>query len=763
MPERKPYEVDPAAWPQPVDMDKLLSDLCGAFKRYVVLPSHADVVLSLWTIATYAHHFRLTEYAPRVIIKSPDAVSGKSRLLRLLAYLVSRPYEAVDPTAASIYYTVDEHRPTLLFDENEHCALPQKGPLIGVLNSGHAPNGHVPRRINGVTREFATFAFAAIAGIGDLPRTLETRAYIIWMLRKLADEQVDRLDMRRAPPELYALRQQMYRWVGDHAAEIEVADPDTGDLQDRDADSARILLTIADAAGGEWPRRAREAIMALVSENKEISESALLLSDIAAIFNDPVNPVHDFISSDDLVAALGRIEDHDWSLSKKMLANLLKPYRVRPKPVRTPTGTPRGYRRIWFRDAWARYLNIDATSATNETPPVSGVSLVADTTEAPASPTPPPNSGATSATSETQRKRVRKPPPRSALPSEQYKSGDRVWLRFRQHDRQLAEIVAATKRGRFKVRKLNTKTEEWHDSRLPIMAAQIIGFATDVTTLHDRRAAASSKPNGVVHDTEGSGLAGRKYIYAPPGQAGEYAPLTCNPYRGCGHKCAYCYVPHVIHMKRAEFDAGAVDRDDFLKHLIADAERYQRAGITEQVMLSFTSDPYHPGDTTLTRATLEVLRDHGLGFCTLSKGGTRALRDIDLFRPDRDAYAATLTSLDAEFSRKWEKDAALPADRIETLRTFHDRGIFTWVSLEPTLDVDASLAIVEATHSFVDLFKVGRVNYVGGLTKATDWRDYTLRMIDLLGRLRAQHYIKKDLQAYLPAGYPNPLRVPQHH
>lgn len=68
-------------------------------------------------------------------------------------------------------------------------------------------------------------------------------------------------------------------------------------------------------------------------------------------------------------------------------------------------------------------------------------------------------------------------------------------------------------------------------------------------------------------------------------------------------------------------------------------------------MLSSTTDPYHPGDTTLTRQALEVLLAHGLGTCTLTKGGTRALRDLDLFRPDRDAFASTLTSLDDEFSR----------------------------------------------------------------------------------------------------------------
>lgn len=264
-------------------------------------------------------------------------------------------------------------------------------------------------------------------------------------------------------------------------------------------------------------------------------------------------------------------------------------------------------------------------------------------------------------------------------------------------------------------------------------------------------------------ESENIALAGCSYIYAPAGQAGEYAPLAANPYRGCGHGCKYCYVPLMLKMKRPVFDAGATLRPTFMKGLRRDAAKYQAAGITAQVLLSFTSDPYHLGDTAPTRDTLEILRDHGLAFCTLSKGGTRALRDLDLFRPDRDAYAATLTSLDDTFSLKWEPYAALPGDRIATVRRFHEAGIFTWVSMEPTLDIDASLAVIRATHEFVDLFKVGRANYCGALTKTTDWRDYTLRAVDLMRQLGKAHYIKADLQPFLPEGYHNPLRVPQHH
>lgn len=251
-------------------------------------------------------------------------------------------------------------------------------------------------------------------------------------------------------------------------------------------------------------------------------------------------------------------------------------------------------------------------------------------------------------------------------------------------------------------------------------------------------------------------------IYKPKGQAGEYAPWALNPYRGCGNGCNYCYVPLVTHQKREEFDAGNMPRKDFLKILEREAVKYEAVGFKGQVMLSFTTDPWPPGDSTLTRQTLECLVAHKIPFCTLTKGGTRAFRDIDLFRKECDAFASTLTSLDDSFSLKWERKAALPGDRIKALRTFHRRGIYTWVSLEPTIDCDSSIAVLKRTHEFVDLFKIGRVNYLP-ITRTTDWKAYTERMMEVCGTLGVTAYFKKDLQPYLPAGYENVLRREQHH
>jgi DNA repair photolyase len=225
---------------------------------------------------------------------------------------------------------------------------------------------------------------------------------------------------------------------------------------------------------------------------------------------------------------------------------------------------------------------------------------------------------------------------------------------------------------------------------------------------------------------DGVSLKGCNYIYASGGQAGEYAPLTVNPYDGCGHRCVYCYVPRARHITREQFDAGAKNREDFPRKSRKDAAHYQAAGITEQCLISFTSDPYHPFDTSLTRA-------------------------------------ATLTTLDDALSLKFEQDAPLPADRIAALKAFHKAGIFVWVSLEPVLNIEHSLAIIEATHEFVDLYKCGRANNMGAITKETDWDRYTGRLVETLTRLGKQHYVKRDLQRFLPPGYVNPMRVPQHH
>jgi len=246
-------------------------------------------------------------------------------------------------------------------------------------------------------------------------------------------------------------------------------------------------------------------------------------------------------------------------------------------------------------------------------------------------------------------------------------------------------------------------------------------------------------------------------LYTPRGRAREYAPLSVNVYSGCSHGCSYCYAPSAVRRKREDFHAYPRLRKKLLHRLELDCKRSPGHG--QRVLLSFTTDPYQPLDIKhhITRDAIIILHNYNYNVQILTKGGTRSLRDIDLFT-DRDAFATTMTLTSDEHSRKWEPGAALPGDRIYAIHAFHEAGIPTWVSLEPVLNPDSALTIIRQTHRFVDLFKIGKLNH-HPLSRRIDWADFVVRAIGLCESLNQSYYIKDDLATYLSGGALGPYHT----
>jgi DNA repair photolyase len=103
-----------------------------------------------------------------------------------------------------------------------------------------------------------------------------------------------------------------------------------------------------------------------------------------------------------------------------------------------------------------------------------------------------------------------------------------------------------------------------------------------------------------------------------------------------------------------------------------------------------------------------------------------------------------LTLHDQELSDKWEPYAALPQDRIDSLQLAKLLGLRTWVSFEPVISPEAVYSLLEATHEFVDLYKVGKLNY-HPLAREIDWRRFKGEMEERLTKLGKPYYLKKDL------------------
>ena len=149
----------------------------------------------------------------------------------------------------------------------------------------------------------------------------------------------------------------------------------------------------------------------------------------------------------------------------------------------------------------------------------------------------------------------------------------------------------------------------------------------------------------------------------------------------------------------------------------------------------------------VTRQTLRTFDRHGIACQVLTKGGLRAVRDFELLAKNpENKFSVTLTLDDPSKSLQWEPGAALPAERIESLRLAHAAGISTWVSFEPVLDPEAVYRMIEETADFVDLYKVGKLNYHPH-AKTIDWPEFREHVVECLDLSGSEYYLKRDLLA----------------
>ena len=360
--------------------------------RYVVFPCpEAADAATLYAAATHA--MPELEFAARLVLKSPAKRCGKSRLLDVLGSLVAVPLLTANISAAALVRSIGKDSPpTLLLDEADATfSKALKGDekaehLRGILNAGFGRDRPYIRWDITIrdTEPCETFAMAVLAGIGDLPDTIEDRAVIITMRRKTSAEPVAKFRIRRDKPMVEKVRDQLGTWVRTVASQAGEAEPVMPDgLDDRAEDVWEALLAIADLAGGSWPVRARKAAEALAAgRTADTTLGERLLADLRAVFG-----TEDRMHTEAILAALHKMAESPWAdwyghpLNPRDLAGLLKPWGVSSKDVKVGGVTKKGYQREQLHEPWTRFLppgeGGSATSATSATAQVSDVGQVA--------------------------------------------------------------------------------------------------------------------------------------------------------------------------------------------------------------------------------------------------------------------------------------------------------------------------------------------------------------------------------------------------
>lgn len=372
-----------------LDLVQLLDEIMAYVRRYVVLSHHQCVAVALWILHTHA--IEAAETTPYLSIRSAEKRSGKSRLLEVVELLTPKPLKTENISAAALAHSIASGA-TLLLDEvdsifktNGNRSETQEM-LRGILDGGFRITGKYVRMAgqgtNMTPKEFSTFGAKMLAGIGRLPGTLDDRSVILNMKRKSRSEHAERFRYRDAREQAEPLRIKMEEWAYTAIDQLRDARPQIPDaLDDRRMDAWEPLLAIAEHAGADWPDSAFNAALALsTGEAKEDdSQGVRLLSDIRDVFGG-----RDKLPTNDLLKSLNSLDESPWGdwygkpLDSRKMAKSLKPYGVRPKDIRTESGSKKGYTVADFQDAFSRYLDDSSeTSATQVYDPTDSANLSA--------------------------------------------------------------------------------------------------------------------------------------------------------------------------------------------------------------------------------------------------------------------------------------------------------------------------------------------------------------------------------------------------
>jgi len=167
---------------------------------------------------------------------------------------------------------------------------------------------------------------------------------------------------------------------------------------------------------------------------------------------------------------------------------------------------------------------------------------------------------------------------------------------------------------------------------------------------------------------------------------------SLNPYMGCAHRCAFCYVRGFERRADRPSDEryGTSVRVKVNVVDVLRAELARRGWRRELVAIGAATDPYQPaeGRYRLTRGCIVALGAARTPFSIITRGPL-IVRDVDVLtdaaRRVDVLVSVSIATLDESVSSRLEPGVAPPRQRLRAIRTLTDAGIAAGVALAPVL------------------------------------------------------------------------------
>ena len=209
-------------------------------------------------------------------------------------------------------------------------------------------------------------------------------------------------------------------------------------------------------------------------------------------------------------------------------------------------------------------------------------------------------------------------------------------------------------------------------------------------------------------------MATTNVIKSPRGAAAEYATHSFSAYKRCSNGCTYCYLNRGVLSKELgtgtpELRSCFKSDDDVLKkfekELIARRDELIADG---GIFFSFITDPCLPETISLTQRCAVMAMKNGVPVTILTKMAYWPLAESS---KEMLTVGAETKLLCVGFTLTGHDEMEPNADptyaRADGMRYLHEHGIKTFASIEPIIDFDSSLKMIEKTIGFCDLYRIG--------------------------------------------------------
>lgn len=370
-------EIFPKLAPKPIAARRL--DQARAFVARIWAPPNEaslDLIL-LWALACHVtdENMRLlfNEF-PRLFIGSKSPGSGKSTLLRLLAGplngesdgLCPRGEWTSDPSAPSLRGLLHGCRATVFLDQAD---TKQGGGTFpsetrNILNQGYSRGATVTRGGSSPNAPVIRLRIDGPICLGGLwgpflshPELTDVRSRTLMILatKRRPAQRLEPLDwMDHAAPlqghhDALAAVAELIKWDASRAR------PTAPGFDDRDLQLVRPLLAVADAVGGDWPERARNATKVVLRGATDTMDKPepknpfeVLMRDLGLVWS----PEEERLPTREIVNRLVDLPNSAWSRFEtpqgagREIVKILRPEGAEPRTFRVPGGEPcKGYLR----------------------------------------------------------------------------------------------------------------------------------------------------------------------------------------------------------------------------------------------------------------------------------------------------------------------------------------------------------------------------------------------------------------------------------